>query len=481
MPNLADLLANLLSLADALYDLRYSPRPVDKDWRRHKDTLDDERNHRDRSVAALKECMTVLDQVRSALPSDWLGSDPKASKYIQLKSALRTMLNWLSDFQRPFRGYKMPLLGDDPEQIRKWDDAERAMLSIARDLRDEVDLQVVNASRAAPDRVPVERIRHLPISDEAKEVFVAATKFVLDNPKRFGAAAARLGTEVYPGGPLPAGQVDRAAYILRQIFQDYAAADIRTLLGSDYDLWAHSMLLLAVLVSYAGDLAAFGPCGAIPWHNSSESIQMTTPATAHESAADLAGGPEDLDADEFSIPLPGREWALLDLRGKLWDELQDPEPVAGGPNIERGILGQFVDKSKVVMRELGIAYNPVAAPSTEAQRPSTAVPGHRTEDLYVSKESVTETQKNEKLDDGVEHPIWLSDSAKACLEKLLPGEKRTAEDLADSGPGRTGYPIDTVKPELAELARTGLVRSKRGPGGGYVITDAGRRALEKSP
>ena len=347
MSELELLYRSILAVVDALDDLRFSPRPVDEDWRRHKDTLDDERKHRDRSVAALKECMAVLDQVRTALPSDWLGSDPKASKYIQLKSALRTMLSWLSDFQRPFRGYKMPLLGDDPEQIRRWEEAQDTMLAVAKDLRDKVDLQAANASRAAPDQVPVERIRHLPISDQAKDIFISATKFVLDNPKRFEAAAARLGAEVYPAGPPPAGEVDRAAYTLHQVFRDYAMADAPALTGNDYDLWAHSILLLAALVSYPGDLSALGPAGAIPWQNGSETIPMTAPATRDEPVASRADEPEESDATEFPIPLPGRQWVLLDMEGKLRHEFQDQSD----PNTP-GILMQGLDKLRVVLAEV---------------------------------------------------------------------------------------------------------------------------------
>lgn len=96
-----------------------------------------------------------MDAVTGQFPDAWRGDDPQQSKYIQLKRSLVTVRYWLHEFQRPFRGFKMPMdceeqdQHDDPADVKSWNEAEGEIHRLGDELKDHIDLRTANAASTA--------------------------------------------------------------------------------------------------------------------------------------------------------------------------------------------------------------------------------------------------------------------------------------------------------------------------------------------
>jgi hypothetical protein len=154
MPPLDNLCQSIKTLCDDLYTLRNWPRPPDADWRHHQPSKDGAREQRGNCQKSVDVCLKSLEEARPDVPQSWLGHDPETSKYIRLKRAFETIRYWLHEFQRPFRGYKMPMDSDDQDQhddpadVKDWNEAEMAVRRLGDELRDYIDLAVVHSRRS---------------------------------------------------------------------------------------------------------------------------------------------------------------------------------------------------------------------------------------------------------------------------------------------------------------------------------------------
>lgn len=159
MAALHDLCVQLKILCDELHALRYWPRPPNTDWRHHTLTLEGAMEQRAKCRTTAACCLKLVEALAGQFPDAWIGNEPDQSKYLKLKRSLATIQYWLHDFQRPFRGFKMPMDSDAQDQhddaadVADWEDAERAMRQLADELRNHVDLEVartVQPQRIAP-------------------------------------------------------------------------------------------------------------------------------------------------------------------------------------------------------------------------------------------------------------------------------------------------------------------------------------------
>jgi hypothetical protein len=142
----------------------------------------------------------MLDSVRSQLPTSWLGDDPQNSKYIRLKRSLETVRHWLHEFQRPFRGYKMPMDSDaqdqhdDPADVKSWNNAETDIQVLGDELKDHLDLEAAKAA-SAPKPEPAEPLRKSNMSDDPvrftddqRELFRRVAYLIRSGPQAFQSA-----------------------------------------------------------------------------------------------------------------------------------------------------------------------------------------------------------------------------------------------------------------------------------------------------
>jgi len=88
MSPLHRLYQNLKTLCSDLFTLRHWPRPEDEDWRKHKLSLTECRQKRDKCDSGVASCIKALDEARRHLPKEWLEGDPQIAKYIRLKRSL---------------------------------------------------------------------------------------------------------------------------------------------------------------------------------------------------------------------------------------------------------------------------------------------------------------------------------------------------------------------------------------------------------
>jgi hypothetical protein len=153
MPALGDLHETIVQLCDGLHLLRNSARPADADWRHHQLSLDAARQKRDQCRSAVDLSRSKLEIAKGELPAAWLGGDPSTAKYVRLKRSLESLLAWLDEWQKPFRGYKMPMDSDeqdqhdDPADVRDWNEAEFTVRRLGDELRDYVDLELARSAQ----------------------------------------------------------------------------------------------------------------------------------------------------------------------------------------------------------------------------------------------------------------------------------------------------------------------------------------------
>lgn len=137
LPTLAD---DLIAVLEKLQELRSSPRPADRDWRHHEPSLQRTLSLNKECVLAIRRAKASLTQSEGLLPDSWLKGKPAKTKFMRLLRALEQLLGWLTEREKPFRGYKMPLgpsngsTGDDPTDVADWRAAERTLRKLAADL-----------------------------------------------------------------------------------------------------------------------------------------------------------------------------------------------------------------------------------------------------------------------------------------------------------------------------------------------------------
>jgi hypothetical protein len=196
--------------------------------------------------------------------------------------------------------------------------------------------------------VPVERIRSFDIPEEFKPALIENARYVLDHPKKFGAAAQIINDELKGKN-----REHPPAFWLTYMVPDAARETPPT--GKRYRAWANRFMLLVTLATYPGDLSHFGSCGKIAWDN-----DVITGKFSKKKPR------ESLHAFRF-----GREWTLFD-DGELRDEMKDKDRehiahlygvllhgkkqnvVKTTPWHNRGVLGQLADKLVPILGELGI-------------------------------------------------------------------------------------------------------------------------------
>lgn len=189
----------------------------------------------------------------------------------------------------------------------------------------------------------VQKFRDLPISAEIKDPLVKVFQTVVRQPESFRSAASEVQKLIADGQEKArqSGMTDDWSFWTREVLTDVADEVTTGLALPAFVEWKKRLSILLAISLYPGDLSAIGECGMVPWEN-----------RWAEPGADLP-----------ALPSFGRVAIFFELDGTLREQAKDrvfeshtrhfnqlvqgkvvPEHVGTRKHLERGLLGQLVDR-----------------------------------------------------------------------------------------------------------------------------------------